>query len=506
MMEEPPEPIGSGHFVFDGQEDRRVSSSQAGVNICGFEYKNCRWRLQKPFALIMLLSNLQNLNGRPFLFNGFAWDYGGVVNSWDGGKRSERKTGNRVDTSTCLRLAYVKSFELPLAQADRSPRYLSSGEYYALRVRPVYRGYPVYFPGREPVGYLDSLRQTEPEIIFDPSSLRTEVDWIRAGELVFKAPASFIAVTDASEADRHAYFRAAQIHFTREGITPYFQYVVRKKGVLELGTLSCAHCHTRVMPDGTAFGGAQGDDFFASRAAWIAGRRGSGPEQERRIRGATRLAFGAPWAPDSDDFENLTIAEYIRRQMAMQPGVIPRQGSSGTHPPKIPSLIGIKEIRYLDSTGLVRHRSIGDLMRYAIVNQGLDITAHFGAFQPASNQTLSAEDGTRYSDEQLYALALYLYSLKPPPNPNATGPIARGGESVFLKNRVAQVGSIIRVLILSAKVFGPSGRQNCRASLLVCASTSRRPPTAKLSFGCYGCCPIAAQNESICLKSSDAQG
>lgn len=325
----------------------------------------------------------------------------------------------------------VRGFELPLAQADRSPRYLSSGEYYALRVRPVYRGYPVYFPGREPPGYLDSLRQKEPEIIFDAGRLRTEEDWIRAGELVFNAPASFIAVTDASEADRQAYFRAAQIHFTREGITPYFQYVVRKKGALEIGTLACAHCHTRVMPDGSALGGAQGDDFFASRAAWNVTTRGSGPEQERRMRGAARVAFGAPWAAGSDDFESLTIAEYTRRLLAMQPGVIPRQGSSSTHPPKVPSLIGIKDIRYLDSTGLVRHRSIADLMRYAIVNQGLDLMAHFGDFQPASNQTLSAEDGTRYSDEQLYALALYLYSLKPPPNPNSTGPMARRGKRVF---------------------------------------------------------------------------
>ena len=40
----------------------------------------------------------------------------------------------------------------------------------------------------------------------------------------------------------------------------------------------------------------------------------------------------------------------------------------------------------LDATGLTRHRSIADLMRYAIVNQdffggGLQITAHYGDFQ-----------------------------------------------------------------------------------------------------------------------------
>lgn len=61
----------------------------------------------------------------------------------------------------------VPGFEIPLAQPDRSPRYLSAAEYYALDIAPVYRGYPVYAPGKEPPGYLDSLRQKDPEIIFD---------------------------------------------------------------------------------------------------------------------------------------------------------------------------------------------------------------------------------------------------------------------------------------------------------------------------------------------------
>ena len=325
----------------------------------------------------------------------------------------------------------VKLFELPLAQPDRSPRYISSGDYYEFKVRPVYRGYPIYFPGKEPQGYLDSLRQREPEIVFDPGRLRTEEDWIRAGELVFDAPTTFIAVTDEVEADMRGYYRAAPFHVTREGILPYFQYVVRKKGTLELGVSGCAHCHTRVMPDGTALRGAQGDVPFAQRAGWVARTRGLGPEQERRIRGLERLSFAAPWVGSTEEFDNMTIAEHIRRRMAMQPGVIPRQGSSSTHPTKVPSLIGIKDIRYLDSTGLVRHRSIGDLMRYAIVNYGLDLTAHFGDFQPSRSQAFSAEEGTRYSDEQLYALALYLYSLKPPRNPNPTDAQARRGQRLF---------------------------------------------------------------------------
>jgi Di-haem oxidoreductase, putative peroxidase len=47
------------------------------------------------------------------------------------------------------------------------------------------------------------------------------------------------------------------------------------------------------------------------------------------------------------------------------------------------------------------------------------------------SSTFGAEDGTRYSDEQLYALALYVQSLQPPPNPNPVGDLARRGQRIF---------------------------------------------------------------------------
>jgi cytochrome c peroxidase len=37
----------------------------------------------------------------------------------------------------------------------------------------------------------------------------------------------------------------------------------------------------------------------------------------------------------------------------------------------------------------------------------------------------------RYSDEQLYALAMYIYSLKPPLNPNKFDALAKRGQKVF---------------------------------------------------------------------------
>ena len=89
---------------------------------------------------------------------------------------------------------------------------------------------------------------------------------------------------------------------------------------------------------------------------------------------------------------------------------------------------------------LVRHDSIGDLMRYAALNQGVDKLSSFGGFVPAAKgkpAPLRPEEFTRYSDEQLYALALFLYSLEPPPNPNPLDDAAKRGSEVFEGHRHA---------------------------------------------------------------------
>jgi hypothetical protein len=137
-----------------------------------------------------------------------------------------------------------------------------------------------------------------------------------------------------------------------------------------------------------------------------------------------------------EEFEKLTNQELAARYTAMGVGVLERQGTSSAFPVRVPSLTGVQDIKYLDATGLVHHRSIADLMRYDVINTGLDLTAHFGDFQPARSATPFGVDGTRFSDEQLYALALYLYSLEPPPNPNRLGDRARRGQQIF-ENRAA---------------------------------------------------------------------
>jgi mono/diheme cytochrome c family protein len=133
----------------------------------------------------------------------------------------------------------------------------------------------------------------------------------------------------------------------------------------------------------------------------------------------------------------MSLDEILSALEAQPPGVAIRQGTSLRYPAQVPDLIGIKDRRYLDHTGLVRHRSIGDLMRYAALNQGLDQLASYGDFIP-EGELPDPATRRRYSDEQLYALAMYLYSLKPPPNPNPSDALAARGERVFERERCSR--------------------------------------------------------------------
>ena len=98
---------------------------------------------------------------------------------------------------------------------------------------------------------------------------------------------------------------------------------------------------------------------------------------------------------------------------AIPPGVMARHGTSPLVPVKVPDLIGVRERHYLDATGLARHRDISDLMRYAAMNQTTDLHAAYRGFVPRDTggdpvQFFKGRGTGRYSDEQLYALSLYL--------------------------------------------------------------------------------------------------
>jgi hypothetical protein len=319
----------------------------------------------------------------------------------------------------------LSSITLPPALPEGNILYLPSEAYYQFEVLPIYKTYPVFGPEHEPKGYLDFLRRQDPQLVFDPRKLTTEEDWVRAGKLVFEAPTDFAPLESIHDAE---WFRAVRPPVTREGIVPAYSYVIRKKGVVEVGSGACSACHSRVLPDGTFLSGAQGN-FPLERAYAESLRR----ERKAGIfpRWTTSLLMPpvdqARW---TEHIYERSKSEIVAISEAMVPGVAMRPGFSYLDPPKIADLIGVRDRRYLDLTVRLEHRSLPDVARY-----GSMCWASNYFFSPATSIPPSAVKSVygsmRYSDEQAYAFAVYLYSLRPPPNPNRPNALTRTGKIVF---------------------------------------------------------------------------
>jgi hypothetical protein len=329
------------------------------------------------------------------------------------------------------------SMDVPLAVPSRSPTHVSSDFYYRIPVRKIYKQYPVYVPGKEPAGYLESLKARAPEeITFDFDSFKTDAEWIAAGRVVFDAGIGFGPLWGGADVHDPGLWTYAQIPTTPDGVVPFISYVVRQRGRIEVADAGCVLCHTRVMSDGTVLRGAQGNNP-ADRVIAYARRqlREAQPDKEAfltslRLQLARQEAM--PWLnPDPGDrIQSMSFDDIMAAYDGHPAGVVTRRHTSLLYSSQIPDLIGLRDRRYFDHTGLVRHRSIGDLMRYAALVQGADRFDRFGDFSlaaaPPDPATL-----TRYSDAQLYALARYLYALEPPPNPNRVDDVSRAGERVF---------------------------------------------------------------------------
>ena len=203
------------------------------------------------------------------------------------------------------------------------------------------------------------------------------------------------------------------------------------------------------MPDGEVIDGAQGNVAFDRAFALSLARIGdeNGAPRVTELFGAPAVEGAEPTIPES-----VTGTALAAAHGAIPPGVIARHGTSSFSPVQVPDLIGVKDRAYLDRTGLQRHRGIGDMMRYAALNQGLDRLSSWGDFVPevaAAEAEHAAgiidddelaqrlarvdeiEGRTRYSDPQLYALAKYVYSLEPPESPFPMDDLARAGEEIF---------------------------------------------------------------------------
>ncbi len=338
--------------------------------------------------------------------------------------------------------AKISTVEIALAHPNYSPKHMTGEFYYRMPVRPIYKSYPVYHPDREPTGYLNWLAQREPVLIWNSSNFRTQQDWIEAGKMVFESPIGYGAIGMGQEHSQElfvhnrSWYERVRPPLSSNGELPFVRYVIREKGKVEIGMGACALCHSRVLPDGSVLEGGPGNfPFDAAFADTVK----TEPQAVAENRTLMEALYWKPWAPLEllSRLKPLDPASLAELFSGRPLGVMTRHRLSLDTPVQIPDLIGVRDRAYLDHTGLQLHRDTGDLMRYAALNQGGDDFANFGGFMPMDHllngQKLTPESGDRYSDEQLYAMTLYVYSLRPPSNPHHANEQTRVGGRIFLR-------------------------------------------------------------------------
>jgi hypothetical protein len=337
---------------------------------------------------------------------------------------------------------------LPLVDTSIKVKPVPEEYYYRIPERVIYKTYPMYMPGREPKDYFEWLRKQDPIVMFNPASLKTEEDWIKAGETIFDMPTGFIPIDSAfisSLPSLAKNWNKIGTPVIKEGIIPFLTLVVKEKGILQLGILSCGMCHTKVMPDGNSLKGAQGNYPFDRDLPILFSYDPDANGPNDTVSAFTKeilySLFAAPWIKEKNqEIWSQPASSYkntiIKDLQAAIPGVIHRHGTTYGYPVSVPDLFNIRERKYFDRTGLMLHRDIGDLMRYASLNQEADFLNDYGGFFPVK-RPLHPETGdtiTRFSDPQLFALAKFLYSLKTPQNPNPpTIELVKQGEKIFIQ-------------------------------------------------------------------------
>jgi hypothetical protein len=190
------------------------------------------------------------------------------------------------------------------------------------------------------------------------------------GQEVFDAPIGderepFLGIVRFEDVRNPEWYETLGVPYDDTGLVPFVRYVVTGHGV-RLGTFSCAMCHTRVqkLPDGKriVLHGAQGNFPFDRVIAYLTRATAPAAGDEQKLLDEdtrlTRLLFAAPWLrPDPlEPYFRLSLSERLAMADPVPPGVLMRHGTSPFSPVQVPDLIGIEGRRYLDRTGLVRHR------------------------------------------------------------------------------------------------------------------------------------------------------
>jgi mono/diheme cytochrome c family protein len=336
--------------------------------------------------------------------------------------------------------AALEDWATPLAGLNARPGHFSATEYYRAPIDNL-RSYPVYYPGREPVGYWEMLTKIGPKPLIERERLSTEADWIRIGRRVFEehdVPAfrRFDAKLIAA-ARSAATYQKTKYEPRPDGTVPDLRWVPTARGVA-LSVLNCAACHERRMAGGTVLAGAPNNEDGSPLTGELA-LAGVAPFPLRGDSPGVMLwrAWAVPWIKDDihDSLKSMTseqLGPIVTPTFA--PGIFPRWNGSPYYVTKIPDLIGLKDRKYIDHSATHRHRGPGDIMRYAALVTVAEAVV-FGPHHMVTEEQRTVQP--RLPDEALYALTLYLYSLQPPANPHPFDAKAAAGSKLFQREGCA---------------------------------------------------------------------
>lgn len=241
--------------------------------------------------------------------------------------------------------AALAAWHVPLAASGVEPVPLTAEQFYRLPELKIYRSYPVYAPGKGPAGYLKKLGEAEPELAFDPATYKSEAEWIRAGELVFDAPVTISAIESQPYITDATWYREHHVPIAKDGTVPFYRYIVRQKGKVEIGTLACSNCHTRVMTDGSVIKGAQGNFPRAQANGYVVRQLRSRLGDAGLLDGIRLILmhdYDTPWLRDNLNSRpnSMSLDDIISAFEVIPAGVTPCHNSSLSSPVQVPSLIG----------------------------------------------------------------------------------------------------------------------------------------------------------------------
>jgi hypothetical protein len=350
--------------------------------------------------------------------------------------------------------AALAEWATPVAGLNVRPGHYSSAEYYAVPADNL-RTYPVYRPDREPPGYWEWLQKQKPEPLVNAASLRTQSDWIAAGERAFRDMDFILVRTNnagliARARDPQAFQRAPA---QPDGSFAPLRWVVTTEGVM-LSAPACGACHAATAADRAARVGRAVE--LAPRGAPRDGRTTpplTGPfGTARRLQlfytddplpVAMWREFAAPWAPDARVERMKTMStEELQQLLAVEPlnrsfeqGMFARANGSPYLATKILDLQILRFSRYLDATATHQLRGPEDVARYAALVTGAD-AMDFGPHRMLTDAQRRVR--FRYADDVLYAIGVYLMSLEPPKNPErASDDVVKRGEQIFRREGCA---------------------------------------------------------------------